>query len=74
MYRHTLNSFSIIVRKEDDNLIIRSTDVMALHLTLDTEFTIDKVREVFFKSNINLQGIDYAELGLYLAVATSPTL
>ena len=74
MYRHTLNSFSIIVRKEDDNLIIRSTDVVALHLTLDTEFTIDKVREVFFKSNINLQGIDYAELGLYLAVAASPTL
>jgi len=62
------------VRKEDDNLIIRSTDVVALHLTLDTEFTIDKVREVFFKSNINLQGIDYAELGLYLAVAASPTL
>ena len=53
-------------------LIIGSTDVVALYPSLDIIFTIDKVCEVFFESDISIQGIDYAELGLYLAVTTSP--
>ena len=53
-------------------MIIGSTDVVALYPSLDIIFTIDKVCEVFFESDISIQGIDYAELGLYLAVTTTP--
>ena len=58
--------------QEDDGLIIGSTDVVVLYPSLDIDFTIDKVCEVFFESHISIQGVDYAELGLYLAVTTSP--
>jgi len=58
--------------QEDDGLIIGYTDVVALYPSLDIDFTIDKVCEVFFESDISIQGIDYVELGLYLAVTTSP--
>ena len=61
-----------IKNQEDDGLIIGSTDVVALYPSLDIDFTIDKVCEVFFESDISIQGIDYAELGLYLTVTTSP--
>ena len=56
--------------QQDDSLIIGSTDVVALYPSLDIEFTIYKVCEVFFKSDISIRGIAYAELGLYLAVTT----
>ena len=58
--------------QEDDGWIIGSTDVVALYPSLDIDFTIDEVCEVFFVSDISIQGIDYAELGLYLPVTTSP--
>ena len=57
--------------QEDENLIIGSTDVVALYPSLDIEFTIDKVCEVFFESNISVRGTDDLELGLYLALTTS---
>ena len=57
--------------QEDDNVIISSTDVVALYPSLDIEFTIDKVCEVFFESNISVRGTDDLELGLYLALTTS---
>ena len=61
-----------IKNQEDDGLIIGSTDVVVLYPSLGIDFTIDKVCEVFFESDISIQGIDYAELGLYLTVTTSP--
>ena len=57
-----------------DNLNIGSTDVKALYPSLDIDFTVDKVCEVFFESDISIQGIDFAELGLYLALTASPDL
>ena len=44
--------------QEDDYLIIGSTDVVALYPSLDIEFTIDKVCEVFFESNVCVRGTD----------------
>ena len=44
--------------QEDDYLIIGSTDVVALYPSLDIEFTIDKVCEVFFESNVSVRGTD----------------
>ena len=46
--------------QEDDGLIIGSTDVVALYPSLDIDFTIDKLCEVFFESDIIIEGIDYA--------------
>ena len=57
---------SVNQNQEDDNLIIGSTDVVALYPSLDIEFTIDRVCEVFFESNVSVRGTDDLELGLYL--------
>ena len=46
--------------QKDDNLIIGSTDVVALYPSLDIDFTIDKVCDVFFESDVSVQGVDYA--------------
>ena len=56
----------------NDNLIIGSTDVIALYPSLDIEFTIDKVCEVFYESKISIRSVNSQELGLYLALTTSP--
>lgn len=50
------------------NMIVGSTDVKALYPSLDVDFTIDKVCEVFINSPIVISGVDYNELGLYLSV------
>ena len=47
--------------------IIGSTDVKALYPSLDIPFTIEKVGEVFHESEVNIDGIDYEELGLYIS-------
>ena len=47
--------------QENHNLIIGSTNVKALYPSLDIDFTVDKVSEVFFESDISIQGIDFAE-------------
>ena len=48
--------------------MIGSTDVKALYPSLDIEFTIEKVCEVFKESNVQVSEIDSDELGLYLAL------
>ena len=40
----------------------------ALYPSLDIDFTTDKVCEMFLHSNINIQGVDFEEVGLYLAL------
>ena len=64
------------VNQNQDNgtLIIGSTHVVALYPGLDIEFTIDQLCEVFFESNISIRGIDNLELGLYLALTTTPEM
>ena len=49
-------------------LIVGSMDVAALYPSLDIEFTIDKVCEVLSKSDLEIDGVDYEEVGLYLAL------
>ena len=51
---------------EDD--IIGSADVEALYPSLDVEFTVDKVCELFLNSTVDIKGIDYKELSLYLSL------
>ena len=53
-------------------MAIGSTDVVALYPSLDIEFTIDKVCKIFFESIISVRVTDDLELGLYLALTTSP--
>ena len=53
---------------QHEGLIIGSADVVALYSSLDIDFTIDKVCEVFFESNVKIDGVDYEEVGLYLAL------
>ena len=60
--------------QENNSLIIGSTDMAALYSSLDIEFTTDKVCEVFCESNISVQGTDDLDLGLYLALTTSPAM
>ena len=52
----------------DENDIVGSSDIEALYPNLDIDFTIDKVCEVFKDSTVTIEGIDYAELGLYLSL------
>ena len=40
----------------------------ALYPSLDIDFTIDKVCDIFFDSDVTLEGVDYEEVGLYLAL------
>ena len=52
----------------DASFIVGSMDVEALYPSLDVEFTIAKVCELFYESNIQVNGINYKELGLYLSL------
>ncbi|CAB3989958.1 Hypothetical predicted protein [Paramuricea clavata] len=52
----------------------RSADVVALYPSLDIDFTIDKVCEVIFESNVKIDGVDYEEVGLYLALNIKPEM
>eukprot|EP00794_Sanderia_malayensis_P006372 gene6372-7104_t len=49
-----------------DEFIIGSTEVKALYLSLDIDFTNQMVCEVFDTSDVDRIGIDYEELGLYI--------
>ena len=60
--------------QHDEGLIIGSADVVALYPSLDIDFTIDKVCEVFFESNVKIDGVDYEEVGLYLALNIKPEM
>ena len=48
----------------DSNIIVGSLDVKALYPSLDIDFSIEKVCEIFQKSEITLKGIDFDEVGL----------
>ena len=52
----------------EDGHIIGSMDVEALYPSLDVEFTVDKVCELFSNSTMNIDGINYKELTLYLSL------
>ena len=41
----------------------------ALYPSLDVDFTVDKVREVFYGSQVRVEGVNAEELGLYLSVS-----
>ena len=51
-----------------DTFIVGSADVKALYPSLDISFTIDIVCEEFRNSIVTIKGIDYTEVGLYLAL------
>ena len=48
-----------------------SLDVKALYPSLDLDHTIGKATEEFYKSDIEIEGIDDEELGLYLSLNRS---
>ena len=60
--------------QKDDNMVLGSTDVLALYRCLNIDFAINIVCDVFFESSINVRGVDHAELGLYLALTVTPEL
>lgn len=62
-------------RLNDDHItkdiIIGSADVKTLYPSLDVDFTVEKVCEMFYNSEIHIEGVDTEELGLYLALNLS---
>ena len=48
--------------------IVGSMDVEALYPSLDIDFTVEKVGELLYESDVCIKGIDYQELGLYLSL------
>ena len=52
----------------DEDTVIGSMDVKSLYPNLDIGFTIDIVCEEFHNSDIQINGIDYEEVGLYIAI------
>ena len=56
----------------DNDLVVGSADVKALYPSLDIDFTIENVCDVFFESDVQVKGVDYEEVGLYLAINTEP--
>ena len=55
----------------DEEVVIGSADVKALYPSLDITFTIQIVVETFLNSGIEIEGINYKELSLYLALNRS---
>ena len=47
--------------------MVGSMDVEALYPSIDVDFTVEKVYKGLHDSDINIEGIDYMELGLYLS-------
>ena len=52
----------------DRNTIIGSADVKSLYPSLDIEYTTEIICEMFKQSDIDIHGVDYDELGLYIAL------
>ena len=50
-------------------MIVGSADVKALYPSLDVGFTVDQVCEVFYGSEVRVEGVNVEELGLYLSVS-----
>ena len=53
------------------DMVIGSADVKALYPSLDIEFTIEKVCEVFGSSEVRIEDVDYEEMALYLSLNMS---
>ena len=51
--------------------MIGSLDVKALYPSLDLDHTIETAAEEFKKSEVEIEGIDEKELGLYLSLNKS---
>ncbi|KAL9976409.1 hypothetical protein ACROYT_G013708 [Oculina patagonica] len=56
----------------ENDLVVGSADVKALYPSLDIDFTIEKVCDIFFESDVQVEGVDYEEVGLYLAINIEP--
>ena len=52
----------------EDGYFVGSADVKALYPSLHVDFTVEKVCEVFMGSSMNIKGINYKELTLYLSL------
>ena len=50
------------------NTIVGSLDVKALYPSLDIDYTVQVVSNEFYDSGIEIENMDYEELGLYLAL------
>ena len=48
---------------------IGSADVVALYPSLDIELVAEVVKEMIIKSEVTIEGVDYEEVGLYIAVS-----
>ena len=48
--------------------VLGSLDVKALYPSLDLDHTIEKAAEEFYRSDIEIEGVDDEELGLYLSL------
>ena len=57
----------------DDNTVVGSMDVKSLYPNLDIFFTIEVVAEEYTRSEIKIEGVDYEEIGLYIALNRSKT-
>ena len=57
---------------DSDDVIAASLDVKALYPSLEINFTIDKVCDMVVGSDIQYEGIDYLEVGLYLSLNIEP--
>ena len=53
----------------DNKVIVGCADVKALYASLDVDFTVAKVCEVFYWSEVRVEGVNMEELGLYLSVS-----
>ena len=57
----------LLERGVRQRVVIGSADVKALYPSLDIDFTVSMASEMFEASEIQLEGVDYDEMGLYLA-------
>ena len=56
---------------DNEEKIVGSMDVKALYPSLDIGFTTEVVCEEFFNSEVKVENMDYAEVGLYLKLNRS---
>ena len=56
--------------KDLKNCIIGSFDVEALYPSIDVDIAVEKCLELISENNITFKGIDFNEVGLYLALTT----
>ena len=56
---------------DNERKVVGSMDVKALYPSLDIGFTTEVVCEEFFNSEVEVENVDYAEMGLYLKLNRS---